>query len=99
MNSSRITFAAALVLAAMQIPVYASTVLYITGRIVEDPCDISPSSRTISVTCPQPSKIDTRQVSYSEALNGSVAIRDRATMTMKYINPEKSLAILQVDYR
>lgn len=99
MVSSRVTFTAALVLAAMQIPAYASTVLLITGSIVEDPCDISPSSRTISVTCPQSSKLHTRQVSYSDVLNGSVDIRDRATLTMKYLNPEKSLAVVQVDYR
>jgi len=99
MVTSRIKLAAALVLAVTLTPAYASNVLYITGSIVEDPCDISPTSRTISVTCPQNTKMPTQQVSYSDALYGSVDIPDRASITMKYLNPEKSLAIVQVDYR
>lgn len=99
MVTSRIKLAAALVLAVTLTPAYASNVLYITGSIVEDPCDISPTSRTISVTCPQNTKMPTQQVSYSDALYGSVDIPDRASITMNYLNPEKSLAIVQVDYR
>ncbi len=99
MVSSRIKLAAALVLGVMLTPAYASNVLYITGSIVEDPCDISPSSRAISVTCPQNKKMPTQQVSYSDALYGKATITDLATIRMKYLNPEKSLAIVQVDYR
>ncbi|WP_333850123.1 type 1 fimbrial protein [Leclercia sp.] len=99
MVSSRIKHAAALVLAVTLPPAYASNIIHFSGQVVEDPCNITPTSRTISVTCPQNTKMPTRQVSYSEALYGGVAIPDRATIRMKYINPEKSLAIVQVDYR
>ncbi len=99
MVSSRIKVAAALGLAVTIAPAYASNVLYITGSIVEDPCNISPTSSTISVTCPQNTKMPTQQVSYSDALYGRATIADLATIRMKYLNPEKSLAIVQVDYR
>lgn len=99
MISSRIKLAAALVLGVALTPAYASNVIYITGSIIEDPCDISPTSRGLSVTCPQNTKMRTQQVSYSDALYGSIDIPDRASITMKYLNPEKSLAIVQVDYR
>jgi len=97
MVSSRIKLAAALVLAATFTPAYASNVIHFIGQIVEGPCVISPTSRTLSVSCPQESKMHTQQVSYSDALYGA-AVTDRATISMKYINPEKSLAIVQVDY-
>lgn len=99
MVSSRITLVAALMLAGTFVPAYASTVLHITGRIVEDPCNITPTSRTLAVTCPQNTNITTQQVRYSDALYGNVVIPDRATISMKYVNPQKSLAIVQVDYR
>jgi len=51
------------------------------------------------VTCPQNKKMPTQQVSYSDALYGRATITDLATIRMKYLNPEKSLAIVQVDYR
>lgn len=97
MVSSRTKLAAALVLAATFTPAYASNVIHFIGQIVEGPCVISPTSRTLSVSCPHESKMHTQQVSYSDALYGA-AVTDRATIRMKYINPEKSLAIVQVDY-
>ncbi|MDU4841734.1 MAG: type 1 fimbrial protein [Leclercia adecarboxylata] len=98
MISSRIKLSAALVMAVTFTPAYAATVIHFTGQVVEDPCVISPASHTISVTCPQNTKMHTQQVSYSDALYGA-AVTDRAAISMKYINPEKSLAIVQVDYR
>ena len=99
MISSRIKLSAALVMAVTFTPAYAATVIHFTGQVVEDPCVISPASHTISVTCPQKTKQQTQQISYSDAVYGRVAIPDRATLSMKYLNPEKTLAIVQVDYR
>jgi P pilus assembly protein, pilin FimA len=99
MLSSRIKLAATLALGITLAPAYASNVLYFTGSIVEDPCNITPASHNISVTCPQNKKQQTQQISYSDAVYGRVAIPDRATLSMKYLNPEKTLAIVQVDYR
>lgn len=99
MVTFHIKLAAALALAATLTPAYANNVIHFTGQIVEDPCVITPASRTLSVTCLRNTKMHTQQVSYADALTGVSSFTDRATIRMKYINPEKSLAVVQVDYR
>ncbi|MCM5695788.1 MULTISPECIES: type 1 fimbrial protein [unclassified Leclercia] len=98
MVSFRTTLAAASLFAVTLAPAFAN-VIHFTGQIVEDPCNISPGVHRLSITCPQDKKMTTQQVSYQEAINGNVPAADRATVSMKYINPQKSLAIVQVDYR
>ncbi|URO00783.1 type 1 fimbrial protein [Leclercia adecarboxylata] len=99
MGSFRNTFAAASLFAVTLAPAFAGNVIHITGRIVEDPCNISPGAHRLSITCPQNNTMATQQVSYQDVLAGNVPASDRATVSMKYINPQKSLAIVQVDYR
>ncbi|MDR0176133.1 hypothetical protein RF039_24485, partial [Enterobacter sichuanensis] len=36
---------------------------------------------------------------YEEALNGKVADSNLATLHMKYLNPEKTLAVVEIQYR
>lgn len=99
MVSFRTTLAAASLLTVTLAPAFADNVIHFTGQIVEDPCNISPGAHRLSITCPQDKKMTTRQVSYQDVINGNVPAADRATVSMKYINPQKSLAIVQVDYR
>lgn len=99
MVSSHISLAAAFVAAVTLTPVCTANVIHFIGRIVEDPCNITPDARALTVSCPQNNRMSVQQVSYKEALDGRVNAADLATVSMKYINPEKSLAIVQVDYR
>lgn len=99
MVSSRITLAAAFVAAVTLTPVCTANVIHFIGRIVEDPCTVTPDGRALTVSCPQNNKMSVQQVSYKDALEGRVNAADLATVSMRYINPEKSLAIVQVVYR
>lgn len=104
MIASSIKFAAGLALAVSFTPAFSATlsqgnVIHFIGQVVEDPCVITPESHNLSVSCPRDNKMHTRRVSYSDALSHTPAFTDRATISMKYINPQKSLAIVQVDYR
>jgi len=76
----------------------AANVIHFTGEIVEPPCTVSPDAHRLSVSCPHNNSMSTQQVNYKEALSGTVNAADRATISMKYLNPEKSLAVVQVDY-
>ncbi|MCU6671036.1 type 1 fimbrial protein [Enterobacteriaceae bacterium H4N4] len=73
--------------------------IHFYGQIVEDPCVIAPESRNISVSCLQGNKMQTRQVSYADVLNHTTVVSERAAISMTWINPEKTLGIVQVDYR
>lgn len=75
-----------------------SATIHITGQIVEDPCHVLPGDRDIKVTCPQDGKLQIRGVSYRAASSASVDAGN-VDVSMRYLNPERSLAILQVDYR
>lgn len=89
-----------LIMAVTLPPAFSATgTLHFIGQVVEDPCVISPDAGTISVSCLQDKKIQTRRVSYAQALQNAAVFPERATISMTWINPEKSLGIVQVDYR
>lgn len=74
-------------------------VIHFHGAVVSDPCEISARPQQLSMSCPENNRMQTRVLSFTDALNGQSAYPNLASVSMKYINPEKSLAIVQVDYR
>ena len=86
------------------IPVFAATVveggvIHFRGAIVADPCEVTAQTRQFALSCPENNRIHTRMVSYEDALNGHVTDTSLATLSMKYLNPEKTLAVVQIQYR
>ncbi|MCR1303405.1 MULTISPECIES: type 1 fimbrial protein [unclassified Enterobacter] len=89
---------------AFILPAYSATlanggVIHFRGAIVADPCEVTPQQRQFAMSCPDNNRMQTRMVSYEEALNGTVTDSSLATLSMKYLNPEKTLAIVQIQYR
>ncbi|AVL18262.1 hypothetical protein B2J95_09505 [Enterobacter cloacae] len=85
-------------------PVFAATVveggvIHFRGAIVADPCEVTAQTRQFALSCPENNRIHTRIVSYEDALNGHVTDTSLATLSMKYLNPEKTLAVVQIQYR
>lgn len=85
-------------------PVFAATVvvggvIHFRGAIVADPCEVTAQTRQFALSCPENNRIHTRMVSYEDALNGHVTDTSLATLSMKYLNPEKTLAVVQIQYR
>lgn len=76
----------------------SENVLHITGRIVADPCVVSPAQQTIQVSCYQNGKMQARNVSYRAASGVTPVNTGDADISMKYLDPQRKLAILQVDY-
>lgn len=76
-------------------PVFAATVveggvIHFRGAIVADPCEVTAQTRQFALSCPENNRIHTRMVSYEDALNGHVTDTSLATLSMKYLNPEKN---------
>ena len=93
-----------LIASAFILPAYSAThanggVIHFRGAIVADPCEVTPQQRQFAMSCPEKNRMQTRMVSYEEALNGTVTDSSLATLSMKYLNPEKTLAIVQIQYR
>jgi len=74
-------------------------VIHFVGAIVEDPCNIATNSRHISMSCYRSGQVQTSTISYQQALNGRAMSNDAANISMRYINPQKTLGILTVDYK
>ena len=93
-----------LVVSALSIPAYSATVIdggviHFRGAIVADPCEVTPQQRQFAMSCPDNNRMQTRMVSYEDALNGHVTDTSLATLSMKYLNPEKTLAVVEIQYR
>ncbi|MES3573343.1 type 1 fimbrial protein [Enterobacter cloacae] len=85
-------------------PVFAATVvegggIHFRGAIVADPCEVTAQQRQFALSCPENNQMQTRMVSYEEALNGHVTDSSLASLSMKYLNPEKTLAVVEIQYR
>ncbi|MEH0885751.1 type 1 fimbrial protein [Enterobacter sp. UNJFSC 003] len=93
-----------LMLSAFISPVYSATVvnggvIHFRGAIVADPCVLTPQRQQIAMSCPENNRMQTRMVSYDDALNGRNGYPEMASISMTYLNPQKTLAVVQVDYR
>ena len=101
---ARFVAGVSLVVSALSIPAYSATVVYggvihFRGAVVADPCEVTPQKQQIVMSCPNNNRMQTRMVSYEEALNGKVSDSSLATLNMKYLNPEKTLAVVEIQYR
>ncbi|SNY60247.1 hypothetical protein [Enterobacter sp. CC120223-11] len=74
-------------------------VIHFVGAIVEDPCNIGTRAQHISMSCYRNGEVHTSTISYQQAAAGKMVNNDAATVSMRYINPQKTLGIVTVDYR
>ncbi|MBM3073926.1 type 1 fimbrial protein [Enterobacter sp. RHBSTW-00994] len=93
-----------LVVSTVLTPAFSATVvdggvIHFRGAIVANPCEISPQHHKIEISCPENKGMQTRMIKYEDVLNGRGANPDVATVSMRYLDPEKSLAIVQIQYR
>ena len=93
-----------MMLSSALIPAFSATVvnggvIHFRGMIVENPCEITPQKQKFALSCPKDGQMQTTQVSYQDAISGRNVNPDTARVSMKYLNPEKSLAVVQIDYR
>lgn len=76
-----------------------AAVIKIVGRVVEDPCVISAQQQAVQFTCYQAGEMHSRNVSYQAVSDGATVNVGVADLSMKYLTPERKLAILEVNYR
>ena len=93
-----------LLVSACIAPAYSATfaeggVIHFRGAIVADPCEVTSQQRQLAVSCPDKNRMQTQMVSYDDALNGMTTSSHLATVNMTYLNPEKTLAVVQIQYR
>ena len=92
MNHSfaRLVTGLGLIVSVFSLSVYSATI--VNGGVI-------PQQRQFAMSCPDNNRMQTRMVSYEEALNGKVSDSDLVSLRMKYLNPEKTLAVVEIQYR
>lgn len=85
-------------------PAYSATienggVIHFRGAVVADPCEVTPRHQQFAISCPENNRMKTHTISYDEALRGHHPHSALAAVSMKYLNEQKTLAVVQVDYR
>lgn len=74
-------------------------VIHFVGAIVEDPCNIGIGGQHIALSCYRDGQVHTSTVSYHQATAGERVNNDTATVSMRYLNSQKTLGIVTVEYR
>lgn len=92
-----------LMLATTLTPAFSATlvqggVIHFRGQIVEDPCNITSRHQQVEMSCPENGRMQTRQINFQDVEQGQTAFPYTTKVSMKYLNAEKSLAIMQIDY-
>ncbi|WP_373239107.1 hypothetical protein [Kluyvera ascorbata] len=73
-------------------------IIHFRGQIVETPCDYQSTSRRIDVSCYENGKYKVQSTNISDLLQGRKLTNAKATASMRWVDPEKKLAILTVVY-
>ncbi|MBV8044922.1 type 1 fimbrial protein [Pluralibacter sp.] len=74
-------------------------IIHFVGQVVEDPCDIATNSHAVSLRCLRNGQVSTTAISYQQAEAGKTMTNDVASISMRYLNPQHTLATVIVDYK
>lgn len=76
-----------------------SGVIRIVGSIVDDPCTVSSQAQHLSMECYRSGHKQTSTLSYQQVAAGKMVSNDTASLSMRYLNSQKTLGIVTVDYK
>lgn len=71
-------------------------VIHFYGRVVEAPCQLNTIKDQIIMDCP---RADAIKISAQQLEKGNIHNENIRSAQLRYINPQLTLAILDVDYR
>ncbi|RAU38814.1 type 1 fimbrial protein [Enterobacter sp. RIT418] len=74
-------------------------VIHFRGMIVEDPCVITSQHQQFDLTCPHNGRMQTQTINYRDVLNGHQSPSSAVEVSMKYLDQQKKLAVVLVNYR
>ena len=74
-------------------------VIHFTGQIVEPPCEVSQTQQRLAMSCDHEGRTQTRYYSPQEMLNAPQHFKQIAAVDLHYLNEQKTLAVMSIDYR
>lgn len=74
-------------------------VIHFTGQIVEPPCEVSQMQQRLAMSCDNEGRMQTRYYSPQEMLKAPQHFRQIAAVDLHYLDEQKKLAVMSIDYR
>ena len=74
-------------------------IIHFRGAIVESPCDVSSQQQQIEVSCIRDGKLRSSRYNTQQIAMAPESLQQIASMRMQYLNEQKNLAILNIEYK
>ncbi|QGN37608.1 type 1 fimbrial protein [Klebsiella oxytoca] len=71
-------------------------VIYFYGQVVETPCQLDAVNHQVFMDCPNQKTV---RISTQQLEKGNIHNENIRSAQIRYLNPQKTLAIVEVDYR
>ena len=83
---------------AFAAPLTSGGSLTFSGAIAQAPCQLTPGASRITFACPDNGGVHTQQIGIQQVARGDVALPGVENVSLSYLNPQKSQAVVRVDY-
>ncbi|NDO80992.1 hypothetical protein CJP72_09485 [Citrobacter sp. NCU1] len=74
-------------------------IIHFRGEIVESPCDVSSSQQQVSMSCAHNGTMQTNQFTFQQVSTVPQQVQQVANVKMHYLNAQKNMAILSIEYK
>lgn len=74
-------------------------IIHFRGEIVESPCDVSSSQQQVSMSCARNGAMKTNQFTLQQVSTAPLQVQQVASVKMHYLNAQKNMAILSIEYK
>ncbi|TGB95039.1 type 1 fimbrial protein [Escherichia sp. E2748] len=94
-----------LMLGSLVLPFFATAesnaqggVIHFYGQIVEPACDVSSLQAPVEMTCMQNGPVQSKTYSSKELMSGKVKNAQIASVKVQYLDEQKKLAVMNIEY-
>ncbi|EPJ9673006.1 TPA: type 1 fimbrial protein [Citrobacter farmeri] len=74
-------------------------VIHFSGQIVEPPCEVSQMQQRLAMSCNNKGHMQTRYYSPQQLLKAPQHFKQIAAVNLHYLDEQKTLAVMSIDYR
>ena len=74
-------------------------IIHFRGAIVESPCEVNSQQQQIELSCIRDGKLRSSRYNTQQIAMAPESLQQIASMRMQYLNEQKNLAILNIEYK
>ncbi|MBJ8887390.1 type 1 fimbrial protein [Citrobacter sp. FDAARGOS_156] len=74
-------------------------IIHFRGAIVESPCEVNSQQQQIEVSCIRDGKLRSSRYNTQQIAMAPESLQQIVSMRMQYLNEQKNLAILNIEYK